>query len=88
MSPFTSLPEIRSFVEQNCSDHLKSFNHQLKLPTLAPSSSWKKSGSWSWKSSNDFQFNATETERIKSNIVNKETQRQVSYFNDSLLIFL
>jgi hypothetical protein len=63
MSPFTSLPEIRSFVAQNCFDNLETINNKLKLPPLSISPSWTKSGSWSWKSSN-----AMKNERIKSNI--------------------
>jgi hypothetical protein len=75
MSQFTSLPEIRSFVERNCSDKLKSINNKLKLPSLATSSSFEKSSSWSWKSS--------ENEQIKSKISATATQRQVSHHNDS-----
>jgi hypothetical protein len=74
MSPFTSLPEIRSFVAQNCFDNLETINNKFKL-----SPSWTKSGSWSWKSSQAMHLNAMKDERIKSNITQKGEPYHVSY---------
>jgi len=79
MSPFTSLPEIRSFVAQNCSDNSKTINNKLKLPPLSALPSWQKTGSWSWKSNNAIQLNPVKTERIKPTITHQVSHS--NYFN-------
>ncbi|CAM2697178.1 unnamed protein product [Rotaria socialis] len=67
MSPYTSLPELQSFAKQKSSDNKTITNHKYKPLPSSKSSSWKKSGSWSWKSSCD----ALE---IQSNITKKQTE--------------
>jgi hypothetical protein len=88
MSPFTSLPEIRSFVAQNCSDNSKTLNDKLNLPILSVTPSWKKSDSWSWKSTNAIQLNPSKNHQHESNSTHKDTQCQVSQFDYSALVFL
>ncbi|CAF2255419.1 unnamed protein product [Rotaria magnacalcarata] len=69
MSPYTSLPELQSFVKQKSSDNKTIINDKYNPLPSSKSSSWKKSGSWSWKS-----YDALE---IQSNIINKQTQFQL-----------
>ena len=69
MSPFTSLPEIRSFVAQNCSDNAKTINDKQKLPPLSALPSWQKTGSWSWKSNDAIYINRMKNERSKIKII-------------------
>ncbi|UJR25269.1 hypothetical protein I4U23_006621 [Adineta vaga] len=58
MSPYTSLPEIHSFREQNgVNDSFQS-----------TASSWEKSDSWSWKSNDVHQSKRVPNERKRSNI--------------------
>lgn len=78
MSPFTSLPEIRSFVAQNCSDNSKTIHDKTRLPPLSALPSWQKTGSWSWKSNDAIYLNSIKNERIKANIIQEEIQHQVS----------
>jgi hypothetical protein len=81
MSPFTSLPEIRSFNEQNSSDNPNKINNKIKQPPVPATSSWEKSSSWSWKSKDALQLSSIKNERAKPNITNKEIQHQVSHHN-------
>ena len=80
MSPFTSLPEIRSFVAQNCSDNMKTINDKCQSSLLSSSPSWEKTGSWSWKSNHRAQLNSLKNQQI-------ELQHQVSDINYSDLTF-
>jgi len=59
---FTSLPEIRSFVEQNCIDHLTTINDHSQA-TISSTPYWEKSDSWSWKSNDVKQLNQIKNER-------------------------
>jgi hypothetical protein len=80
MSPFTSLPEIRSFNEQNSSDNSNKINNKIKQPPVPATSSWEKSSSWSWKSNDARQLSSIKNERAKPSITNKEIQHQVSHY--------
>jgi len=84
MSPFTSLPEIRSFVAQNCPHNPKTINDKQRLPPLSALPSWQKTGSWSWKSNDAIQINPVKNESIKPKITYKEVQHQVSHSNINL----
>lgn len=72
ISSFTSLPEIRSFVAQHCSDHQQTINDQFRLPI---SSSWKKTDSWSWKSTDRIEKTAIIHEPIQSSHVQVNPSR-------------
>jgi hypothetical protein len=75
MSPFTSLPEIRSFAEQNSSYNTKDIMPKPKFSQSSAATGWKKSRSWSWKSSNALQLNPVK------NITTKEIDHQVRYYS-------
>ncbi|CAF2748645.1 unnamed protein product [Rotaria sp. Silwood2] len=79
ISSYISLPEIQSFVKQNDPDNTNIFNNKYKPLLSTTSSSWKKSGSWSWKSNDALQIHSFEDKQIHSNIVNKQMQCQLDH---------